>query len=203
VQATAILITPPDEPADTVLGIIGRAIQGGINAIVVRRPHDTAREVYDLVRRLRPGTREHRCSLIVHDRIDVALAADADGVHLGARSLPPQAARSILRPGMILGSSVHNLDEAGQQEAAGNDYLFLGHLFATSSHPKQEPIGLEPYREAVLRAKIPVFGIGGVTTENVRLVAQAGGQGAAAISAFFTSLDAAESARAFRAAFAQ
>lgn len=201
-RLSAVLVTPPDEEVTTVLGIIGRALQGGIDGIVVRRPGSAAREVFEITRKLRPATRRDRCQLIVSDRVDVALAADADGVHLGARSLPVAAARRVLRSGMLLGRSVHNLDEAGQMEAAGADYLLLGPLFPTASHPGAPALGLEAYREAVLRANIPVLGIGGITTENVRLVAQAGGPGAAAISAFFSAEDAAESARAFRAAFA-
>ena len=202
-RLTAVLVTPPDEDFDTTLGIAGRALQGGIAGIVVRRPGATAREVFEMTRRLRPATRREGCVLIVSDRADVALAADADGVHLGERSMPTAAARRILKSGMILGRSVHNLDEAGQAEAAGADYLFLGPVFETTSHPGQPPLGLEPYREAVLRSKIPVLAIGGVTGENVRLIAQAGGPGAAAISAYYGTEDAAESARAFRAAFAK
>ncbi|MHC4731600.1 MAG: thiamine phosphate synthase, partial [Planctomycetota bacterium] len=82
------------------------------------------------------------------------------------------------------------------------DYLFLGPLFATLSHAGAPAIGLDTYREAVLRTKIPILAIGGVTGENVRLVAQAGGPGAAAIRAFYATSDAADAARAFRAAFA-
>ena len=199
----AVLVTPPDEDFDTTLGIAGRALQGGISGIVVRRPGATANEVFEMTRRLRPATRREGCLLIVSDRADVALAADADGVHLGQRSLPTAAARRVLKKGMILGRSVHNLDEAGQAETEGADYLFLGPVFETNSHPGQPALGLEPYREAVLRSKIPVLAIGGVTGENIRLIAQAGGSGAAAIGAYYGAEDAAESARAFRAAFAK
>jgi len=202
-RLSAVLVTPPAEEFDNTLGIAGRALQGGVNGIVVRRPHATAREVYELTRRLRPATRREGCALLVSDRVDVALAAGADGVHLGERSLPTAAARRILRPGLLLGRSIHNLDEAGQAESEGADYLFLGPIFATESHPGAPALGLEPYREAVLRAAIPVLAIGGVTGENVRLIAQAGGPGAAAIGAYYHVGDAAESARAFRAAFAK
>ncbi len=202
-RLTAVLVTPPEEGFDATLGIVGRALQGGVSGIVVRRPRATAREVFELTRRLRPATRREGCLLLVSDRADVALAADADGVHLGERSLPTAAARRILRANMILGRSVHNLDEAGQAESEGADYLFLGPIFETSSHEGAPALGLAPYREAVLRSSIPVIAIGGVTSENVRLIAQAGGPGAAAIRAYYGVQDAAESARAFRAAFAK
>jgi thiamine-phosphate diphosphorylase len=200
---TAILITEPEGEIDAALGIAGRAIQGGISAIMVRRPRATAREVFEMTRRLRPATRKLGCLLIVNDRIDVAVAADADGVHLGERSLPIAAARRVVPPGMIIGQSVHNLDEAGQAETAGAEYVLLGPVFATPSHPQAKGLGLDHFREAVLRARIPVIAIGGVGARNVKLIAKVGGRGAAGIRAFYEVEDAAESARAFRAAFAK
>lgn len=198
----AVLVTRADGEMEEDLSVAGAALLGGVSAIVVRRPHAGAREVYELARRLRPATRQRGCLLLVSDRADVAVAVDADGVHLGERSLPLAAARRAVRPGMILGRSVHNLDDAGQFEDEGADYLFLGPIFETLSHPGKPGLGLEAYREAVLRARVPVLGIGGIDGENVRLIAQAGGRGAAGIGAFYTALDAAETARAFRAAFA-
>lgn len=198
----AIVVTEAEGEVDTTLAVVGRALQGGASAVLVRRPHETAHRLFELTRRMRPLTRSLDRLLLVSDRVDVALAAAADGVHLGARSLPPVAARRILRPGMLLGRSVHNLDEAGQAESEGADYLFLGPLFATLSHPGAPALGLDAYREAVLRTRIPILAIGGITGENVRLVAQAGGHGAAAIRAFYDTSDAADAARAFRAAFA-
>jgi thiamine-phosphate pyrophosphorylase len=198
----AIVVTEAEGDRDTTVAVVGRALQGGASAVLVRRPRETARQVFELTRRLRPLTRSLDRLLLVSDRIDVALATAADGVHLGARSLPLAAARRILRPGMLLGRSAHNLDEAGQAEGEGADYLFLGPLFSTPSHPGAPALGLDTYREAVLRTKIPILAIGGVTGENVRLVAQAGGRGAAAIRAFYDTADAADAARAFRAAFA-
>lgn len=200
-RLSAVLVTEPEGELDDGLGIAGRALQGGVDAIVVRRPRATAREVFEFTRRLRPATRRFGCKLIVSDRADVALAADADGVHLGARSLPIAAARRVIKPGMLVGQSVHNLDEVGQAEGAGADYVFLGPVFATASHPDAPGMGLDHFREAVLRTKIPVVAIGGIDIVNVKLIVKAGGRGAAAIRAFYQVPDAADTARAFRAAF--
>ena len=197
----ALLITEPEGDLEATLGIAGRALQGGVNGILVRRPRATAKEVFELTRQLRPATRRTGCLLLVSDRADVAVAADADGVHLGARSMPVAAIRRVVGKSLLVGCSVHNLDEAGQAEEAGADYLLFGPLFPTPSHPDQQPLGLHPYREAVLRAEIPVLGIGGITTKTVAHVALAGGDGAAAISAFYRVKDAAETARLFRAQF--
>ncbi len=198
---TAVLVT--DEQADIAetLEVAGCALRGGVTAIIVRLPHAPARDVFELTRQLRPATRKLRCQLFVSDRLDVALAADADGVHLGERSLPVAAARRVLPAGMKLGLSVHNLDEAGQAEEHGVDHVFVGPVYETRSHPGDAPIGLDAYREAVLRAKIGICAIGGINAENVKSIAAAGGPGAAAISAFYQADDPAETARAFRAAF--
>jgi thiamine-phosphate pyrophosphorylase len=200
-RLTALLVTEPEGQVEAALAVATRALHGGLSAILVRRPKATARELFEMVRKLRPASRQLGCVLLVSDRADVALAADADGVHLGARSLPIAATRRILRPGMLVGRSVHNLDEAGQAEEQGADYLFLGPIFPTRSHPGRPALGIGLYRESVLRAKIPVLAIGGVATDNVGAIAEAGGPGAAAISAFHDAEDPAETARLFRAAF--
>jgi thiamine-phosphate pyrophosphorylase len=107
----------------------------------------------------------------------------------------------VIKPGMLVGRSVHNLDEAGQAEAAGADYVFLGPVFQTATHPEAKGMGLDHFREAVLRSSIPVIAIGGIDVVNVKLIVKAGGRGAAAIRAFYQVPDAADTARAFRAAF--
>jgi len=200
-KLNAVCITEPEGDIRRTLETVARALSGGASAIVVRRPHATAFELLALVRQLRPSTRAAHCLLLVSDRADVAVAADADGVHLGARSLPIASARRVVGTGLLIGRSVHNLDEAGQAEEDGVDYLFLGPVFPTPSHPGEPALGLGPFREAALRSRVPVVAIGGITSDNVRLVAQAGGHGAAAIGAFYAAADPAESARAFRAAF--
>lgn len=200
-RLSVLLITEAEGKVDDALGIAGRALQGGVNGIMVRRPRATALEVFEMTRRLRPATRRLGCLLIVNDRVDVALAADADGVHLGARSIPVVAARRVLGPDKLIGCSVHNLDEVGQAEESGADYLLLGPLFPTGSHPDRPPLGLNAYREAVLRSEIPVLGLGGINRINVNKVSEAGGPGVAAISAFYDADDAAETARVFRSQF--
>lgn len=181
--------------------ILDAVLAGGSRLVQLREKEWPSGRLLPLARRLRERCRRAGATFIVNDRIDLALAADADGVHLGARSLPIVAARRVVGPDLLVGRSVHNLDEAGQAEEDGASYLLVGPVFPTPSHPGEPALGLGPYREAALRAKIPVVAIGGITSDNVRLVAQAGGRGAAAIGAFYAAADPAESARAFRAAF--
>jgi thiamine-phosphate diphosphorylase len=196
-----MVVTSPDAPFAEVLRVCDAALRGGADAVLLRRPGATARALFELARALRPLTRAAGASLLVHDRGDVAVAAGADGLHLAARSLPLAAARRAVASTRLIGASVHNLDEAGQAEEEGADYLLLGPVFSTRSHPDRAPLGIETYREAVLRARVPVLAIGGVDAERVAEVARAGGRGAAAISAFFDAADPALVARRFRAAF--
>ena len=200
---TAFLVTSATDPVEDVLGVAGRALQGGVSAILVRRPHATAREIFDITRQLRPATRQLGCHLLVSDRVDVALAAEADGVHLGARSLPITATRRVLPKEMLLGRSTHDLDEIASVEQEGADYVFLGPIFESESHPGTVGLGLEHLREAVLRAGIPIVAIGGITERNAELVGRTAAAGAAAIRAFSTVADPAVTARAFRAALAR
>ena len=197
---SAFLVTSATDSVEDVLGVAGRALQGGVSAILVRRPHATAREVYDITRQLRPATRQAQCRLVVSDRVDVALAAEADGVHLGARSLPITATRRILPAEMLVGCSTHDLDEVDRAESEGASYVFLGPVFETESHPGAVGIGLEHLREAVLRTEIPIVAIGGITERNAELIGRTAAAGAAAIRAFSTTPDPAVTARAFRAA---
>lgn len=197
---TAVFVTDEGSDLASTLEVAGCALRGGATAIVVRRPRATAREVYELTRQLRPATRRLGCALIVHDRIDVAVAADADGVHLSARSVPVAAARRV-SGSLKFGYSVHNLDEVGQAEESGVDYVFLGSVFPTRSHPEGQPLGIEAFQEAALRTRIDICAIGGIDAQNVGQIANAGGRGAAAIRAFYEADDPAETARAFRAAF--
>ena len=200
-QLTAVLVTPPTAEIQEVLGIAGRALQGGIAAIVVRRPQGSAREVFEITRQLRPATRREGCLLLVSDRVDVALAAGTDGVHLGRRSLPTAATRRILSTGMVLGRSVHGIEDAMIAEEEGADYVFLGPVFETNSHPDELPLGLETFAGIVRRLQVPVVAIGGVEETRLDDLVRSGARGAAAISAFYDVEDAAEVARAFRTAF--
>lgn len=131
--------------------------------------------------------------LFVNDRLDVALAARASGVQLGAASLDPEIARR-LNPAWWIGRSVHDLGEAESARAAGADYLLVGPVFATATHPDREPMGLDRFR-AIARLGLPVVAIGGVTPERLPELKAAGAYGIAAIRALWEVADPAGTAR--------
>jgi thiamine-phosphate pyrophosphorylase len=136
-------------------------------------------------------------SVLVNDRIDVALAAGADGVHLRANSLPVAVARRLVGADKLLGVSTHTVDEVARAEADGADFVVLGPVYDTPS--KREfgaPLGLGVVAEATRRARIPVFAIGGVTAERAADVMRAGAAGVAVIGAILSAPDVSHAARA-------
>jgi len=131
--------------------------------------------------------------LFVNDRLDIALALNATGVQLGVGSLPVSAARH-LRPAWWIGKSVHDLAEADAAKAEGADYLLVGPVYATPTHPDRAPLGLEPLR-AIARLGLPMIAIGGVTAARAHEVKAAGAHGVAAIRALWDAEDPAAAAR--------
>ena len=128
--------------------------------------------------------------LLVNERADVAAACGADGVQLGEAAMPTVSVRPILPGGSIIGRSVHSVRAATQAEASGADFLLVGTMFATRSHPGEEPSGpglLERIRAAGVGA--PLLAIGGITADNVAQVMRAGADGAAVITAILASPD--------------
>ena len=144
--------------------------------------------------------RDRGVRFIVNDRLDLALAADADGVHLGQDDLPPRAARKLLGSRKILGISTHSLEQAVRAAENGADYLGIGPIFATATKSTgYEPVGCEMIRQLRSRIDLPLLAIGGITLDNVGEVIRAGATGAAVISAIIGSDDIARATEAFLA----
>lgn len=147
-------------------------------AFHIRGPRSEGRFLYDLASRLLAGARASGATLLVNDRVDVALALGLDGVHLGQRSLPGAMARDILGPEKLLGLSVHSEGEA-QDAGEGLDYLMVGTLFDTPSHPGARPGGLRRIHQVSAGTGRPLVGIGGITPQRVPRVLEAGAAGVA------------------------
>jgi thiamine-phosphate diphosphorylase len=177
---------------------VRRALTGGVDWVQVREKSAPALETYALALRVRDACREVGAGLIVNDRIDIALAIAADGVHLGKKSLPPAVVRPLLAPGQLLGVSVHSLEEAVGAVRAGADYLTFGNVFATDSHPGAPAKGVVVLRTIVEMLDVPVLAIGGVTPENVTEVLAAGCAGVAVIGAILAAADPAAAAARLR-----
>jgi thiamine-phosphate pyrophosphorylase len=172
--------------------VVEAAIAGGVDAVQLREKHTSARDRLDVGRRVRELTREAGVDFLVNDRVDLALALEADGVHLGDDDLPVEVARDLLGPEAVVGRSVSTVAGAREAEAAGADYLGVGSVFGTDSKETNEEesrIGL-PRLEAVADAvEIPVVAIGGVTAENAPDAVRAGARGVAVITAITAAAD--------------
>ena len=127
--------------------------------------------------------------LIVNDRVDIAIAAGADGAHLGQDDLPFVAGRAMLGPDRVLGVSASYLDEIGPACAAGIDYLGFGAVFATGTKPDAEYAGLELFARACQAASVPVVGVGGISIARAPSVVAAGGRAVAVVSALYQADD--------------
>ncbi|HLI70137.1 MAG TPA: thiamine phosphate synthase [Ktedonobacteraceae bacterium] len=171
------------------LAVARAALAGGATVIQLRDKTACTSLLLEEGRALRALTRAYNALLIVNDRVDVALALDADGVHLGQDDLPAHLARQLLGPERILGLSAGNFAEANAALAAGADYLGIGPIFGTQSKADAgAPIGTQLLSELAARSILPLVAIGGITAENATVALQAGASGIAVISAV-TSAD--------------
>lgn len=159
-----------------------RAVSGGVNAVQLREHDLPARDLYELAAAVRRAIGE-RALLFVNDRLDVALAAGADGVQLPERGLPAEAARRLGGAGLIIGRSVHDAAGARRAAAEGADLLVAGHLFETASKPDTLPLGAEGFRAIRAASDLPLVAIGGMNRENAGQAVEWGADGVAAISA--------------------
>jgi len=146
--------------------------------------------------------RQTNTKFVVNDRLDIAIAANAHGIHLGGRSAPPEAVRSHVGRDFLVGVSCHSLDEALRAEAGEADYILLGPIFDTpSKRPFGPPLGLGKLSEVASRIRIPVLALGGITVERVRGCLEAGAQGIAGIRLFQEGLPIADRVRELRQQF--
>jgi thiamine-phosphate pyrophosphorylase len=170
--------------------LVEAALRGGARAFQLREKDLSPRELYPLAIELRQLTQRYGARLLINDRVDVALAVDADGVHLTTTSLPASIARQLLGPGRLIGVSTHTLTEAQAAAEAGADFLVFGPIFYTPSKaPYGEPVGLDALRTVRAAVTLPILAIGGVKKANLDQVLAAGADGIAVISAIISADD--------------
>ncbi len=171
-------------PCGTLLDGVTEAIAGGVRLIQYRDKDATRRAMYDAALQIRRITQACGATLIINDYIDLALAVEADGVHLGQDDLPVWTARKILGNRAILGVSTHNVDEALAAQRQGANYVGLGPIFATPTKPTaRPPLGVAAVADVARQVTIPIYAIGGIHLADVAAIRSAGATGVAAISA--------------------
>jgi len=181
------------------LEIANAAIRGGATAVQLRMKDAPARAIVETARAIASQCREAGVAFIVNDRIDVALASGADGVHVGQDDLSAAAARALLGVGPLLGVSAATVEEAAAAAKAGADYLGVGAVYATATKADAgAAVGLARIRQVAGSRALPVVGIGGITIDNAAAVIHAGAAGVAVITAVTMAEDMAEATRRLR-----
>jgi len=178
------------------LEVARAAIAGGTSVFQLRDKEASTRQLVEIGLKLRELTRELGVTFIVNDRVDVALAVEADGVHVGQDDMPAKFARKLMGPDKIIGISAGSVAEAVQAEADGADYVSASPVFATPTKlDAPPPTGLEGLRAIAAAVRVPVVAIGGIKASNVEEVIVAGADAVAVVSAVVGAEDIEEAAR--------
>lgn len=176
------------------IDVVHAALDGGVHAIQLREKDLEGGELYQLAVELRLLTARYHAKLFINDRIDVALAVDADGVHLGQHSFPVATARQLIGAEKLIGVSTHSQVEI--EAARGADFILFGPVYFTPSKAVYgEPQGIDRLRQAVAQSPVPVIGIGGIKSAQIPAVLDAGAQGIGVITAISTAADPAQATR--------
>ncbi len=159
--------------------------EAGVDLIQLREKDLACRDMLAMAKSAVEVCRRSNTRIVVNDRLDMAMAAGAHGVHLGGQSAPPEAVRSHVDKDFLVGVSCHSMEESLKAEAGGADYILLGPIFDTPSKRLYgQPLGLNKLSEVASRIRIPVLALGGITVERVRLCLEAGATGVAGIRLF-------------------
>ncbi|MBI2995211.1 MAG: thiamine phosphate synthase [Candidatus Melainabacteria bacterium] len=201
-NAKLYLVTGGDAPSGCLYNIIEKSIEGGVDIIQLREKNKDEKKILQLGKEIKSLVKSTDVLFIVNDRVDIALALDADGVHLGQDDLPISEARKITPDGFIIGLSTHSKEQA--VEAYCNtpvraDYLGVGPVFSTPTKPDYKPVGLEYVRWASDNLKnIPWFTIGGIDETNISKVIESGASKVAVVRAIMDSKDVLQTTRSLK-----
>jgi len=177
---------------------IEQLVEGGATLIQLREKRSSAREFYDAAREAMSVARRLGVRIIINDRVDIAIAVKADGVHLGQDDLPPDRARLLLGEGRIIGFSTHSLEQALAADSEPVDYIAIGPIYQTSTKDNPDQVvGLENVTAVRRRISKPLVAIGGISLHTATSVSEAGADSIAVVSDLFSAGDIAERMRAF------
>jgi thiamine-phosphate pyrophosphorylase len=192
-----LLITGRREtPGRNLEFVVEEALRGGLRAVQLREKDLSTKELYETAYELRRLTSRYGAKLFINDRVDVALAVDADGVHIGAGSLPIYKVRMLLGERKLIGVSCHNQVQAITAQEMGADFITFGPVYFTPSKAGYgDPVGLDKLKTITEMLQIPVFALGGITRENCAEVLSCGVRGIALISAVMSAPEPREAVR--------
>lgn len=180
--------------------VVEEALRGGVRAVQLRDKSLTSKELYETAYELRRLTARYGAKLIINDRVDVALAVEADGVHIGVSSLPIYKVRRLLGEKKLIGVSCHNQVQAITAQEMGADFITFGPVYYTPSKaPYGDPVGIAKLDQVTGMLQIPVFALGGVNRNNCHEVMACGVRGIALISGIISADDPREAAKSLLA----
>ena len=177
------------------LNIIEEAIKGGTTVVQLREKTASTKEFYDLALRVKEITSRYGVPLLINDRIDIALAIDSEGVHIGQDDMPADIAREIIGEDKILGVSASTVEEAKKAENDSADYIGSGAVFPTATKDDADSVSKEELKEIVDSIDIPVVAIGGITVENASSLKASGIAGFSVVSAIMSAEDPKEASK--------
>ncbi|EKO3981620.1 thiamine phosphate synthase [Vibrio fluvialis] len=196
---TLYLVTDDQQDLSTLCRVVKQAIASGVSLVQVREKQGDVRTFIERAAAVKAVLSGSGVPLIINDRVDVALAVDADGVHLGQSDMPATLARQLLGPDKLIGLSVENEQQFEQAQSLPVDYLGLSAIFATPTKTNTvKHWGLDGLNWAMARSRLPMVAIGGLNTSNIGAVAQTGVQGIALVSAISHAPDPQQAARDLR-----
>ena len=161
---------------------IEEAIKGGVGIVQLREKNISTKDFYEKALKVKEICKNYGVLFIINDRLDIAQAVGADGVHLGQSDMPIEEARKILKDKFLIGATARNLEEAKRAELLGADYIGSGAIFGTSTKDNAKKLEMEELKKIVANVKIPVFAIGGININNVSSLKNIGLQGICAVS---------------------
>ena len=187
--------------AESIEECIEQAILGGCTVVQLREKTASSNDFFQTALRAREITTRLNIPLFINDRADIALAVDADGLHIGQDDLPYEAARRIVGQNKIVGISAHNVIEAKMAVEMGADYIGVGAMFATGTKADASPTSIDELRRIRAAVKIPIVAIGGINKNNVSLLRDTGIDGIAVVSAIVAEQDATSAAQELKLLF--
>jgi len=184
------LITDRKQVKMPLAAAVRLALEGGVRAVQLREKDLPIREMLLLAQELRAITKEFGARLFINDRVDVARAVNADGVHLGHQSMPVKAVRKTVGKDMLIGVSTHSIEEAKAADSGWADFITIGPIFDTPSKARfGSPVGLYIINQLKNELNIPFYAIGGIKSGDIEQVMSAGASGVAVISAIMAAED--------------
>ena len=168
---------------------IEEAIKGGVKIVQLREKNISTKDFYEKALKVKEICKNYGALFIINDRLDIAQAVGADGVHLGQSDMPIEEARKILKDKFLIGATARNIEEAKKVELSGADYIGSGAIFGTSTKDNAKKLEMEELKKIVASVKIPVFAIGGININNVGSLKNIGLQGICAVSGILSEKD--------------